>query len=127
MVRRGHTVLEVVAAYTLFAILIAAAAPDPRPAHQELRLGFEAEVARGILEGELARAETELVGGAALESGVLDPAGWPAAAQLQGLRLERAADPEAGGVALELRARWVGRDGQARVQTLSGWLRGGPR
>lgn len=127
MVRRGHTVLEVVVAYTLFAILIAAAAPDPRPAHRELRLGFEAEVARRILEGELTRAETDLVAGAALEAGLLDHAVWPSAAQLRGLRLERAVDAEPGGFALELRASWVGRDGQARAQTLSGWLRGGAR
>jgi len=127
MVRRGHTVLEVVAAYTLFAILIAAAAPDPRPAHRELRLGFEAEVARRILEGELARAETDLTRGAGVEGGVLDSAVWPAAPQLTGLRLERVVDPEPGGFALELRARWVGRDGQPRAQTLTGWLRGGAR
>ncbi|MEZ6185034.1 MAG: hypothetical protein R3F62_08510 [Planctomycetota bacterium] len=124
MVRRAHTIYEVVIAYSLFVGLLAALAPNPRPALDGLRANFEREVARGLCQGELARVEHALRGGQAPASGAVDLAGWPSAAQLDELALRRELTPDGGGAELRVRATWVGRDGSPRELALSTWLRG---
>lgn len=107
---RGHGLTEVAVALSLALVLLPAVlAPGPEPLREALAR-LEDDQARLLLEGELALARAERL--APAPAAPRDARGWPSAARLDGLRVEREvrAGP-AGLVEVVVRARWRGRSG----------------
>lgn len=122
--RRGITIYEVLIAYALFVAAIVALAPSPRPALDGLRASFEREVARGLVQGELARVEHRLRAGEPPQPGPVGEVLGSSKGQLAELALAREVEVEDAGVTVRVRATWRGRDGASRELALTTWLRG---
>lgn len=128
--RRRTSLVEAVVGLSLALVLVTALVPGRGPELDGVRARLEDEVARLILEGELARARQEALEDR-LEEGrrALSPALWPSSARLRGLVLTRQVtppDPQRSGLRrVRLRAAWraaSGADSAPRELELEGLL-----
>ena len=90
MTRRGYSLTEVIAATALALVMIPALFPSPRSELAFVRERYEAEAARLILEGELARAQDQANRGELVVGSADRPTdAYGSAEHLKALRLER--------------------------------------
>ncbi len=109
--RRGATVTEVVACFSLALVLLGAAFPSPRAEAAAVVDLVEDEAARLLLEGELSIVRQEVARGAHLAGAWRrDPARWASARSLRALEVElRCAPAPDGLVEVTIEARWQGK------------------
>lgn len=111
MVRRKSSLVEAIVGLSLALVLVTTLVPGHAPERDEVRARLEDEVARLILEGELARARAQALEGRLVEGrGALSPATWPSAVRLRAVSLSREVsppDPQRSGLRrVKVRAVW---------------------